>query len=140
MTPSTPLLSVRLSVDYRKKPGVLRNIVLEIYHGEIVGLVGESGSGKSTLALALLQLLQWKGAKVRGELIFQGQNLLEKTESQLREMRGRQMSVVLQSPLTSLNPAIRIGTQLKEAWRAHAKGSKEECSATVRSTSRSFAL
>lgn len=140
MTSSTPLLSVRLSVDYRKKPGVLRNIVLEIHHGEIVGLVGESGSGKSTLALALLQLLQWKGAKVRGELIFQGQNLLEKTESQLRDMRGRQMSVVLQSPLTSLNPAIRIGTQLKEAWRAHAKGSKEECSATVRSTLRSVSL
>ena len=65
MTSSTPLLSVRLSVDYRKKPGVLRNIVLEIYHGEIVGLVGESGSGKSTLALALLQLLASLSSRAR---------------------------------------------------------------------------
>ena len=108
MTSSTPLLSARLSVDYRNKPGVLKNIVVEISCGEILGLVGESGSGKSTLALALLQLVQLRGAKVQGEIIFQGENLLQKTESQLRAMRGRQMSVVLQSPLTSLNPALRI--------------------------------
>ena len=79
MTSLTSLLSARLFVDYRNKPGVLKNIVLEIHHGEIVGLVGESGSGKSTLALALLQLLQLKGAKVQGEVIFQGENLLHKT-------------------------------------------------------------
>ena len=121
MTSSAPLLSARLSVAYRNKPGVLRNIVVEIHRGEILGLVGESGSGKSTLALALLQLLQLKGAKVQGEVIFQTEDLLHKSESQLRAMRGRQMSVVLQSPLTSLNPALRVGTQLKEAWRAHVK-------------------
>jgi ABC-type dipeptide/oligopeptide/nickel transport system ATPase component len=140
VTSEPPLLSARISVDYRNKPGVLRNIVLEIHRGEIVGLVGESGSGKSTLALALLQLLQWKGAKVQGEVIFQSENLLQKTESQLRGIRGRQMSVVLQSPLTSLNPALRIGTQLKEAWRAHAKGTKEECIAAVRTALKSVSL
>lgn len=140
MTSSAPLLFARLSVDYRNKPGVLRNIVLEIRRGEILGLVGESGSGKSTLALALLQLLELRGAKVRGEILFQGENLLEKTESQLREIRGRQMSVVLQSPLTSLNPALRIGTQLREAWLAHARGTKQECIAALRAVLRSVSL
>ena len=126
MTSESPLLSAQLSVDYRNKHGVLKNLCLEIQRGEIVGLVGESGSGKSTLALALLQLLQLKGAKVQGEVVFQGENLLQKKESQLRDIRGRQMSVVLQSPLTSLNPALRIGTQLKEAWRAHANGTGDQ--------------
>jgi ABC-type dipeptide/oligopeptide/nickel transport system ATPase component len=136
----SPLLSARLSVDYRNKPGVLRKIVLEIRRGEIVGLVGESGSGKSTLALALLQLVQSKGAKLQGEVIFQGENLLQKTENQLRTIRGRHMSVVLQSPLTSLNPALRIGTQLREAWGAHAQGTTEECAAAVRVAMRSVSL
>lgn len=140
MTPSGPLLSARFSVDYRNKPGVLKNIVLEIHRGEIVGLVGESGSGKSTLALALPQLLHLRGAKIQGEVFFQGENLLPKSESQLREIRGRQMSVVLQSPLTSLNPALRIGTQLKEAWWAHAKGTKVECIRAVRSVLQSVSL
>ena len=140
MTPEFPLLSARLSVDYRNKRGVLKNLCLEIQRGEIVGLVGESGSGKSTLALALLQLLELKGAKVQGEIIFQGENLLQKGESQLRDIRGREMSVVLQSPLTSLNPALRIGTQLKEAWRAHAKGTREQCHAAVSAALRSVSL
>lgn len=140
MTSELPLLFARFSVDYRSKPGVLRNIALEIHPGEIVGLVGESGSGKSTLALTLLQLLHLRGAKVEGEIIFQGENLLEKTDGQLRAMRGRQMSIVLQSPLTALNPALRIGTQLREAWRAHAKGTKEECILAVRSALRSVSL
>ena len=135
-----PLLAARLSVDYRNKPGVLRNIALDIHRGEIVGLVGESGSGKSTLALALLQLLYLGGAQVQGEIIFQSENLLGKTDGQLRAMRGRQMSIVLQSPLTALNPALRIGTQLKEAWRAHAKGTKEECITAVRSALQSVSL
>jgi ABC-type dipeptide/oligopeptide/nickel transport system ATPase component len=140
MTTEFPLLSARVSVDYRNKPGVLKNLCLEIQRGEIVGLVGESGSGKSTLALALLQLLELKGARVQGEIIFQGENLLQKGESQLRDIRGREMSVVLQSPLTSLNPALRIGTQLKEAWRAHANGTREQCHAAVSAALRSVSL
>jgi len=140
MSVESPLLSARLSVDYRNKPDVLRNLCLEIQRGEIVGLVGESGSGKSTLALALLQLLGLKGAKVQGEVIFEGENLLQKTESQLRDIRGRQISVVLQSPLTSLNPALRIGTQLIEAWRAHANGTREGCHAAIRAALRSVSL
>ena len=140
MTLESHLLSARLSVDYPNKPGVLKNLCLEIQRGEIVGLVGESGSGKSTLALALLQLLQLKGATIQGEVIFQGESLLQKKEGQLRDIRGRQMSVVLQSPLTSLNPALRIGTQLKEAWRAHAEGNGVQCLATIRTALKSVSL
>lgn len=140
MTLEPPLLSARVSVDYANKPDVLKDLCLEIQRGEIVGLVGESGSGKSTFALALLQLLQSKGAKVQGEVVFQGENLLKKSESQLRDIRGRQMSVVLQSPLTSLNPALRIGAQLKEAWRAHANGTGEQCHAALGAALRSVSL
>jgi ABC-type dipeptide/oligopeptide/nickel transport system ATPase component len=140
MTSGHPLLSARLSVDYRNKPGVLRDIFLEIGRGEIVGLVGQSGSGKSTLALALLRLLFLKGAKVRGQVIFLGEDLLPKTESELRSIRGRQMSVVLQSPLTALNPSLRIGAQLKEAWRAHSKATGRECLVAIRTALRSVSL
>jgi peptide/nickel transport system ATP-binding protein len=135
-----PLLSACLAVDYPKKPGVLREICLDIEPGEILGLVGQSGSGKSTLALALMGLLPLKGARVLGRVIFQGEDLLPKAERQLRTLRGRQMSIVLQSPLTSLNPALSIGTQLDEAWRAHAAGTREECAAAVRSALHSVSL
>jgi len=127
-----PLLSARLSVDYPKKPGALLDIALDIEPGEVLGLVGESGSGKSTLALALMGLLPMRGARVHGEVIFQGQNLLGKTERQMRALRGQQMSIVLQSPLTSLNPALSVGNQMQEAWRAHARGTREECLAALR--------
>jgi peptide/nickel transport system ATP-binding protein len=140
VTPERPLLSLRLSVDYRTKSGVLRDIFLEIRRGEIVGLVGQSGSGKSTLALAILRLLHLKGAKVRGEVIFQGDNLLQKTESHLRSIRGREMSIVLQSPLTSLNPALRIGAQLREAWHAHSTGTAQESLEVVRNALKSVSL
>ena len=140
MTLERPLLSLRLSVDYRTKSGVLRDIFLEIRRGEIVGLVGQSGSGKSTLALAILRLLHLKGAKVRGEVIFQGDNLLQKTESHLRSIRGREMSIVLQSPLTSLNPALRIGAQLREAWHAHSTGTAQGSLEVVRKALKSVSL
>ena len=119
MSLQEPLLAATLSVDYRNKTGVLRNISLRIEQGEIVGLVGQSGSGKSTLALALMGLLSLKGGKVSGEVIFRGKDVLKSSEKELREIRGRKMSIVLQSPLAALNPALSIGTQLNEAWAAH---------------------
>jgi ABC-type dipeptide/oligopeptide/nickel transport system ATPase component len=113
---------------------------LVIERGEILGLVGQSGSGKSTLALAILRLLHLKGATVRGEVLFKGEDLLLRSESELRSLRGRDISIVLQSPLSSLNPALRIGTQLKEAWRAHAHGSKEGCHAAIQAALASVSL
>jgi ABC-type glutathione transport system ATPase component len=118
----TPLLKARLSVDYPNKPAVLQDVELVVGEGEILGLVGESGSGKSTIALALLRLLDHKGAKIRGEIQFGGRDLLRLSEREMRRVRGREMALVLQSPLASLNPSLKIGTQLAEAWRAHNSG------------------
>ena len=132
MTEAAPLLSLRLSVDYRNKTGVLRDVFMELGQGEILGLVGQSGSGKSTLSLAILRLLHLKGGTARGNLLFKGEDLSAKTEAEMRSLRGREMSIVLQSPLSSLNPVLRIGSQLSEAWRAHADGTREECAATIR--------
>jgi ABC-type glutathione transport system ATPase component len=115
----TGLLQARLSVDYPNKPGALRDVQFEIGEGEILGLVGESGSGKSTIALALLRLLEHKGASIAGEIFFGGRDLLRLRPSEMRQVRGRDMALVLQSPLASLNPALRIGTQMAESWRAH---------------------
>jgi ABC-type glutathione transport system ATPase component len=106
---------------------VLQNISLDVARGEIVGLVGESGSGKSTIALTILGLLPLKGGRVQGQVLFNGEDLLSKREKELRTVRGRDISIVLQSPLTSLNPVLRIGTQLKEAWHSHANGSSADC-------------
>ena len=131
MSEAPPLLSLRLSVDYRNKPGVLRDVSLEIQPGEILGLVGQSGSGKSTLSLAILRLLHLKGGAAHGNLLFRGEDLSSKSESQMRSLRGREISIVLQSPLSSLNPALRIGSQLSEAWRAHATGTREQCAAAI---------
>jgi ABC-type dipeptide/oligopeptide/nickel transport system ATPase component len=132
VTEAAPLLSFRLSVDYRNKTGVLRDVFMELRRGEILGLVGQSGSGKSTLSLAILRLLHLKGGTARGNLLFKGEDLIAKTETEMRSLRGREMSIVLQSPLSSLNPVLRIGSQLSEAWRAHAGGTREECATTIR--------
>jgi ABC-type glutathione transport system ATPase component len=113
------LLKTNLTVDYPNKAGVLQDVEIEIGEGEILGLVGESGSGKSTIALALLRLLDHKGGSLRGKVLFDGQDLLRLKPREMRRIRGREIALVLQSPLTSLNPALRIGTQLSEAWRAH---------------------
>ncbi len=124
---ATPLLSVRLSADYSGKPGILHDVGFQMERGEILGLVGQSGSGKSTLALAILKLLALKGGLASGEICFQGRDLMSLSEREMREVRGREIGLVLQSPLSSLNPALRVGTQLSEAWRAHATGPREAC-------------
>jgi len=125
------VLSLRLSVDYPGKPGVLRDVSLAIEPGEILGLVGQSGSGKSTLALAILKLLALKGGVARGEVCFHGRDLLPLSDREMRELRGREIGLVLQSPLSALNPALKIGTQLAEAWRAHATGGRDLCNAAI---------
>jgi ABC-type dipeptide/oligopeptide/nickel transport system ATPase component len=120
------ILKARLSVDYPNKQGVLRDVHLEIGPGEIVGLAGESGSGKSSMALALMRLLDHKGAAIRGEILFDGRDLLQLRPREMRQIRGREIALVLQSPLTSLNPVLRIGTQMEEAWKAHVSGSESK--------------
>jgi ABC-type dipeptide/oligopeptide/nickel transport system ATPase component len=137
---SDVLLDARVSVRYGNKPAVLREVTLEIRRGEVLGLVGQSGSGKSTLAMAILGLLDRKSARAEGTIEFHGRDLLKLRERELRDLRGRQIALVLQSPLSSLNPALKIRTQLKEAWRAHAAGSTANCDAAIRSALESVSL
>jgi ABC-type glutathione transport system ATPase component len=134
------LLSAKLSVSYRGKPPVLRNIELEIRQGEVLGLIGQSGSGKSTLAMAILGLLDRKRIGVEGSIRFAGDELFTLSESQLRSLRGRKIALVLQSPLSSLNPALKIRTQLRETWRAHASGTSADCDRAIASALQSVSL
>lgn len=121
MNQTPPLLSLHFSVDYPGKLNVLRNLSLEMGRAEILGLIGQSGSGKSTLALAILRLVHLRKGHQRGEVWFQGRNLMALSERDMRSVRGREIALVFQSPLSALNRALRIGTQLEEAWRAHAE-------------------
>jgi oligopeptide transport system ATP-binding protein len=121
ISPPAPVLSTDISVDYPQKRGVLRGARIEVFPGETVGLVGQSGSGKSTLALAILRLLNHTGARVSGRTMLLGQDLTCCDERRMRDIRGRLASLVPQSPATALNPALRIGTQLREAWLAHSR-------------------
>ena len=134
------LLAAKLSARYGGKPDVLRNVELEIRRGEVVGLIGQSGSGKSTLAMAILGLLDRKMVKTQGSILFEGHELLAQREAELRSLRGRKIALVLQSPLSSLNPALKIRTQLKETWRAHASGPASDCDRSIRTVLESVSL
>jgi ABC-type dipeptide/oligopeptide/nickel transport system ATPase component len=137
---SDVLLSARVSVRYGEKPAVLRDVEFEIRRGEVLGLVGQSGSGKSTLAMAILGLLDRKRSTTEGAFEFEGRDLLTLRERELRGLRGRTIALVLQSPLSSLNPALKIRTQLKEAWRAHAAESSADGEGAIRAALESVSL
>ena len=126
MKDSSPLLSVNLSAGFPGRPEILRALSLEVRKGEVLALVGQSGCGKSTLALAVLRLLHLKGGKAQGTILFKNQDLMSLKESQIRSLRGREISLVLQSPIASLNPSLRVGSQLEEAWRVHQPRSTRE--------------
>jgi ABC-type glutathione transport system ATPase component len=137
---SDVLLAAHVSVRYGEKPAVLRDVVFEIRRGEVLGLVGQSGSGKSTLAMAILGLLDRNRSRAEGAIEFDGCDLLRLRERELRALRGRKIALVLQSPLSSLNPALKIRTQLKEAWRAHASGPSADCAIAIRAALESVSL
>lgn len=114
---------MNISAGFPGRTSILRDLSLEVQRGEVLGLVGQSGCGKSTLALAILRLLHLKGGKAEGTILFKDRDLMPLKESQMRSLRGREISLVLQSPVASLNPALRIGTQMEEAWRVHQRHS-----------------
>ena len=134
MRDTQPLLSVRLSVSYPGKIRVLRDLSLDVGRGEILGLVGQSGCGKSTLALAILKLLHLKNAKAEGSIFFNGRDLMSLKEREMRSLRGREIALVLQNPMSSLNPALRIGAQLEEAWDIHQRSTREERTRVLQET------
>jgi len=125
---STTVLEVRdLHTHFFLRRGVVKavdGVSFSLKRGEVLGLVGESGCGKSLTALSLMRLLPKGGARtVRGEVLLGGENILKRTPSEMREIRGRRISMVLQDPQTSLNPVFSVGDQLREAIERRRKGS-----------------
>lgn len=124
-----PLLHVRdLAVTFYTPRGTVRAVrqaSLDVRRGEVVGLVGESGCGKSTVAYALMGYLP-DTAEVEGAIEFEGLDVAQLSEGELRELRGNRMAMVYQDPITSLNPTMRVGDQVAEAIREHLSLSSDE--------------
>jgi oligopeptide/dipeptide ABC transporter ATP-binding protein len=97
----------------------VRNVSFDLVKGETLGLVGESGCGKSVTAMSILGLVQRPGKIVGGKIVFKDQDLVRMPHEELREIRGRDIAMIFQDPLSSLNPVLRIGFQIDEAMTAH---------------------
>ena len=124
------LLSVKnLSTEFPVKKGIVRaveDVSFDVDQGEILAIVGESGSGKSVTSLSIMGLLAEPGHVAGGSLEFEGKDLATLSEKQYRELRGNDMAMIFQEPMTSLNPVYRVGNQIVEAIRTHEKVSKAE--------------
>jgi peptide/nickel transport system ATP-binding protein len=125
-----PLLEVRdLKVRFPTPDGVVKavdGISFSIQRGETLGVVGESGSGKSVTFLAVMGLLDRKSAHVEGEILFNGENLLDMGPREISAIRGMRISMIFQDPLTSLHPFYRVGHQIVEAIRVHQQVPKRD--------------
>ena len=128
---SAPLLSVRdLEISFRlgtEETAVVRDLSFDLGEGETLGIVGESGCGKSITALSLLGLVPNPPGRVSaGQILFQGQDLVGASEEQLNRIRGNEISMVFQEPMTSLNPVYTVGEQIAETARVHFGSSRAE--------------
>jgi oligopeptide/dipeptide ABC transporter ATP-binding protein len=126
-----PILSIRdLTVEFGTEDGIVHavaGVTYDLYPGETLGVVGESGSGKSVSLMSILGLIpQPPGRIVRGEALYRGRDLLTLKRRELRQIRGGDIAMIFQDPMTSLNPVFTIGRQLGEAIRAHNPGVGEK--------------
>jgi len=127
---SEPLIEIRgLKTFFHTDDGTVRaveDVDLILNKGEVLGLVGESGCGKSTLALSIMRLIQRPGEILEGEIVFQGKDLLKLSDGEMRLVRGGDISMIFQDPMSSLNPVYTIGDQLSEAVNTHQKDLKKD--------------
>jgi peptide/nickel transport system ATP-binding protein len=130
---AAPLLQVEdLHVHFETSRGVVRaveGLSFEVARGEVVAIVGESGSGKSVSALSIMRLLPRLTGRTRGRITFDGQNLLDLDDEAMREIRGRDISMIFQEPMTSLNPLLTIGLQITEPLTIHLGMSEQQARA-----------
>ena len=118
-----------LSISYYTRAGEIPAVVdfsLTVNPGETIGIVGESGCGKSTVAMAIMQYMGSNGGIKSGSITFKGRDLTTLTEKELRGIRGSEISMIYQEPFASLNPSLKISTQLMEVPLAHEKISRTE--------------
>ena len=125
-----PLLEIKdLTVEFRLKRGTLTavdNVCFTINEKETLGIVGETGCGKSATALSILRLIASPPGKiVGGEILFEGDDLLKKSEHEMEKIRGNKISMIFQEPMTSFNPSFTIGEQIAESYRIHLRQSKK---------------
>jgi oligopeptide/dipeptide ABC transporter ATP-binding protein len=116
-----------LKVHFATEDGLVRavdGVDFTLERGKVLGIVGESGSGKSVTALTLLGLTRDKNTRFEGEVRYKGQNLLELSESKLQEIRGNELAMIFQDPMTAMNPVYRVGDQIVEAITTHEDTSK----------------
>jgi peptide/nickel transport system ATP-binding protein len=136
MSAQEPLLSVRdLRVHFKTEDGIVKavdGISYDVVAGGALGIVGESGSGKSVSSLTVMGLTRFSNASITGEVIFDGRDLLEASNEDLRQIRGNDIAMIFQDPLSSLHPFYKVGAQLVETIRAHNNVSKQ--AARVRAT------
>lgn len=126
-----PILQVKdLHVSFQVKGGevkAVRGMNFEVGKGETVAIVGESGSGKSVTAQTIMRLIPSPPSIIKqGEIIFQGQDLLKKSDKQMESIRGKDIGMIFQDPMTSLNPTIKVGRQITEVLIKHQKMSAGE--------------
>jgi peptide/nickel transport system ATP-binding protein len=126
---AAPLLEVRnLKVSFRTEDGTVRavnDVSFSVSPGETLGIVGESGSGKSVSMMSVMRLIFDPNARFEGEVLYKGQNLMELTQEQMRHIRGSDVAMIFQDPMTSLNPVYNVGWQISEQIRTHEKISKQ---------------
>ncbi len=127
---SEPLLEVKnLRTSFFTNIGEIKavnGVSFNVNHGEVVAIVGESGCGKSVSQLSIMQLVQTPPGRILGgEVIFNNRNLLELNSKEMRKIRGHEISMIFQEPMTSLNPVFKIGTQITEVIQTHSKTSKK---------------